>query len=85
MGGASKLYPATGLTIRPGQVFALNAPYNGGTHLPDITVITPVFDTAGQSILFYRGARGTADVGGITPGSIPAFSGTVDEEGRPYR
>ena len=69
-------------TIRPGQVFALNAPYNGGTHLPDITVITPVFDTAGQSILFYLGARGHhADVGGITPGSIPAFSGTVDEEG----
>ncbi|MDG2033393.1 MAG: hydantoinase B/oxoprolinase family protein, partial [Rhodospirillales bacterium] len=69
-------------TIRDGQVFALNAPYNGGTHLPDITVITPVFDATGQTVLFYLGARGHhADVGGITPGSIPAFSSTVNEEG----
>jgi len=69
-------------TLKPGQVFTLNAPYNGGTHLPDITVITPVFDQAGEEILFYLGSRGHhADVGGITPGSIPAFSGTVEEEG----
>ncbi len=69
-------------TLKPGQVFTLNAPYNGGTHLPDITVITPVFDAAGEDILFYLGSRGHhADVGGITPGSIPAFSGTVEEEG----
>ena len=68
--------------LKPGQVFALNAPYNGGTHLPDITVITPVFDSSRQTVLFYLGARGHhADVGGITPGSIPAFSGNVNEEG----
>jgi 5-oxoprolinase (ATP-hydrolysing) len=60
----------------------LNAPYNGGTHLPDITVITPVFDEAGRGILFYVGSRGHhADVGGITPGSMPPDSRTVDEEG----
>jgi len=69
-------------TMKPGDVFALNAPYNGGTHLPDITVITPIFDEAGEELLFYVASRGHhADVGGITPGSIPAFSHTVDEEG----
>jgi 5-oxoprolinase (ATP-hydrolysing) len=68
--------------IRPGDVYMLNAPYNGGTHLPDITVITPVFDEAGGGILFYVGSRGHhADVGGITPGSMPPDSRTVDEEG----
>jgi 5-oxoprolinase (ATP-hydrolysing) len=68
--------------IRPGNVYMLNAPYNGGTHLPDITVITPVFDGAGRDILFYVGSRGHhADVGGITPGSMPPDSRTVDEEG----
>ncbi|MFO1364817.1 MAG: hydantoinase B/oxoprolinase family protein [Burkholderiales bacterium] len=66
----------------PGDVYVLNAPYNGGTHLPDITVITPVFDAAGTRILFYVGARGHhADVGGITPGSMPPDSRTVEEEG----
>jgi 5-oxoprolinase (ATP-hydrolysing) len=69
-------------TIRPGQVFALNAPYNGGTHLPDVTVITPVFDDAGRELLFFVGSRGHhADIGGITPGSMPPFSKTVEEEG----
>ncbi|MFQ5939889.1 MAG: hydantoinase/oxoprolinase family protein, partial [Alphaproteobacteria bacterium] len=75
-------------TMRPGDVYVLNAPYNGGTHLPDITVITPVFDrreTAGggdREILFYVGARGHhADVGGVTPGSMPPDSTTVEEEG----
>ena len=74
--------------MRPGDVYALNAPYNGGTHLPDITVITPVFDhreTAGagdREILFYVGARGHhADIGGATPGSMPPDSTTVEEEG----
>ena len=71
-----------GGSMRPGDVFALNAPYNGGTHLPDITVITPIFDDAGRDILFFVASRGHhADVGGITPGSIPAFSRTVEEEG----
>ncbi len=68
--------------MRPGDVYMLNAPYNGGTHLPDITVITPVFDARGDAILFYVGSRGHhADVGGITPGSMPPDSRTVDEEG----
>jgi len=68
--------------IAPGDVYMLNAPYNGGTHLPDITVITPVFDKAGKEILFYVGSRGHhADVGGTTPGSMPPDSRTVEEEG----
>ena len=68
--------------MAPGNVYALNAPYNGGTHLPDVTVITPVFDAAGQEILFYVGSRGHhADIGGITPGSMPPNSTTVEEEG----
>jgi 5-oxoprolinase (ATP-hydrolysing) len=68
--------------IKPGNVYVLNAPYNGGTHLPDVTVITPVFDERGKDILFYVGSRGHhADIGGITPGSMPPDSKTVDEEG----
>ena len=68
--------------IRPGDVYMLNAPYNGGTHLPDITVVTPVFDDAGNKILFFVASRGHhADIGGITPGSMPPDSHTVDEEG----
>ena len=69
-------------TMKPGDVFILNAPYNGGTHLPDVTVIAPVFDATGTTILFYVGSRGhQADIGGITPGSMPPDSTTVDEEG----
>jgi 5-oxoprolinase (ATP-hydrolysing) len=68
--------------IRPGNVYALNAPYNGGTHLPDVTVITPVFDDSGREVLFFVGSRGHhADIGGITPGSMPPDSTTVEEEG----
>ena len=66
--------------MRPGNVYVLNAPYNGGTHLPDVTVITPVFDS--RQILFYVGSRGHhADIGGITPGSMPPESKLVEEEG----
>ena len=69
-------------TIKPGDVYVLNAPYNGGTHLPDITVVSPVFDDEGKEILFYVGSRGHhADIGGITPGSMPPDSRTVEEEG----
>jgi len=69
-------------TMKPGNVYVLNAPYNGGTHLPDVTVITPVFDEKGREILFYVGSRGHhADIGGITPGSMPPDSTTVEEEG----
>ncbi len=68
--------------IKAGNVYVLNAPYNGGTHLPDVTVITPVFDDAGREILFYVGSRGHhADIGGITPGSMPPASKVVEEEG----
>jgi len=67
-------------TMKPGNVYVLNAPYNGGTHLPDVTVITPVF--RGEKILFYVGSRGHhADIGGITPGSMPPGSRHVEEEG----
>ncbi|HJS85000.1 MAG TPA: hydantoinase B/oxoprolinase family protein, partial [Acetobacteraceae bacterium] len=69
-------------TLKPGDVVALNNPYNGGTHLPDVTVITPVFDEAGVRILFFVGSRGHhADIGGITPGSTPPASRTLEEEG----
>jgi len=79
--------------MKPGDVYVLNDPYNGGTHLPDVTVVTPVFgggdgaEGAGarheaREILFYVGSRGHhADIGGITPGSMPPFSKTVEEEG----
>ncbi len=68
--------------IHPGDVFALNAPYNGGTHLPDITVVTPVFDDAAEKILFWSASRGHhADVGGTAPGSMTPLAVSVDEEG----
>ncbi len=67
--------------MRPGDAFMLNAPYAGGTHLPDITVVRPVFDRAGR-LIFCVAARGHhADVGGVIPGSIPALSRSVEEEG----
>jgi len=69
-------------TMQPGDVYMLNDPYHGGTHLPDITVITPVFSSDGKEVLFYVGSRGHhADIGGITPGSMPANSTVVEEEG----
>ncbi len=68
--------------MKPGDVYVVNAPYNGGTHLPDVTVITPIFDQAGQDILFFVASRGHhADIGGRTPGSTPPDSTTVEEEG----
>jgi 5-oxoprolinase (ATP-hydrolysing) len=70
-----------GRGVRPGDVYMLNAPYNGGTHLPDVTVVMPVFDAAG-ALTFYVAARGhQGDIGGITPGSMPPNSRTVEEEG----
>ncbi len=86
------LIAAKGDTLKPGDVYILNNPYNGGTHLPDITVITPVFlpnamvghatDGVDQVPLFYVASRGHhADIGGITPGSMPPNSTTVAEEG----
>jgi 5-oxoprolinase (ATP-hydrolysing) len=66
--------------VRPGDVYAINAPYNGGTHLPDITVCTPVFDK--KKILFWVASRGHhADVGGISPGSMSPNATTIEQEG----
>jgi len=68
--------------MQPGDVYMLNDPYHGGTHLPDITVITPAFAKDGKQILFYVGSRGHhSDIGGITPGSMPANSTVVEQEG----
>jgi len=68
--------------IRPGDVYAINAPYNGGTHLPDITVCTPVFDGRKKNILFWVASRGHhADVGGISPGSMSPNATNIEQEG----
>ncbi len=69
-------------TMQKGDAYALNAPYNGGTHLPDVTIIKPVFDDTGEQVIFYVAARGHhADIGGITPGSMPPDSSSVEQEG----
>ena len=68
--------------IFAGDIFVLNAPFNGGTHLPDVTVITPVFDKEAKKIIFFVASRGHhADIGGTTPGSGPPDSKHIDEEG----
>ncbi len=67
--------------MKPGDVYVLNDPYNGGTHLPDVTVVTPVFGESG-AIEFFVASRGHhADIGGMSPGSMPPFSKTLDDEG----
>ncbi len=69
-------------SIRPGDVYLLNAPYNGGTHIPDLTVCTPVFDKAKRKILFWVASRGHhADIGGIAPGSMSPKATSIEEEG----
>ena len=69
-------------TLHPGDAFALNNPYAGGTHLPDITVVMPIFLTGAEAPAFYVAARGHhADVGGVQPGSMPPFSTSIQEEG----
>jgi 5-oxoprolinase (ATP-hydrolysing) len=71
-----------GTNLKPGDVWMLNAPYNGGTHLPDITVVTPVFAASGAEILFFVAARGHhADIGGIAPGSMSPKATRIEEEG----
>ncbi|HIK42579.1 hydantoinase B/oxoprolinase family protein, partial [Thermoleptolyngbya sp. M55_K2018_002] len=83
------LIAAKGQTIKPGDVYVSNNPYNGGTHLPDITVITPVFQPMNPNTkadsptpLFYVASRGHhADIGGITPGSMPPNSTHIEQEG----
>ena len=69
-------------TMCPGDAFLINAPYNGGTHLPDITLIKPVYDKNSEKVIFYVATRGHhADIGGTVPGSAPANSSHVKEEG----
>jgi 5-oxoprolinase (ATP-hydrolysing) len=69
-------------TIAPGDVYVINAPYNGGTHLPDITVCTPVFNDSNSEILFWVASRGHhADIGGTAPGSMSPLAVTIEEEG----
>ena len=69
-------------TMQEGNVYVLNDPYHGGTHLPDITVITPVYLDSSKTPDFYVGSRGHhADIGGVTPGSMPPFSTRIEEEG----
>ncbi|MEB3175895.1 MAG: hydantoinase B/oxoprolinase family protein, partial [Cyanobacteriota bacterium] len=71
-----------GAELRPGDSYLSNNPYNGGSHLPDVTVMTPLFNREGTEILFYLASRGhQADLGGVTPGSMPADSREIGEEG----
>ncbi|MCF6271754.1 MAG: hydantoinase B/oxoprolinase family protein [Rhodobacteraceae bacterium] len=81
MGASVQAIIAQNPVMKPDDVYVLNAPYNGGTHLPDITVVTPVFDEDGK-VLFYTSARGHhTDVGGLTPGSMPPDSRSIHDEG----
>ena len=83
MGASVRAVRARHPTLKRGEAFALNNPYAGGTHLPDITVVMPVFaDASANEPAFFVAARGHhADVGGVQPGSMPPFSHTIDEEG----
>ena len=82
MSEAIKSVIANNPQMEPGDVYVLNAPYNGGTHLPDITVVKPIFDETTGERIFYVASRGHhSDIGGIVPGSAPADSTTIDEEG----
>ena len=82
MGASVRAVKARHPRLSPGDAFALNNPYDGGTHLPDITVVTPVFMAGSEAAAFYLAARGHhADIGGIQPGSMPPFSRGIEEEG----
>jgi len=72
---------AKGNELKPGDAIMLNSPYNGGTHLPDITVVTPWFEKSGRPLFFLASRAHHADIGGITPGSMPSESHHIDEEG----
>ena len=68
--------------MRPGDVFVTNDPYRGGSHLPDVTVVTPVHDIETEQLLFFTASRAHhAEIGGIRPGSMPPFSRNLGEEG----
>jgi 5-oxoprolinase (ATP-hydrolysing) len=82
MGASVRAVQASHPVLAPGQAFALNSPYAGGTHLPDITVVMPVFEAGEAAPAYFVAARGHhADVGGVQPGSMPPFSHSIDEEG----
>jgi 5-oxoprolinase (ATP-hydrolysing) len=82
MGESIKMVIRRNPDIRRGDVYVLNDPYHGGTHLPDITVVTPVFAPGHDEIWFYVASRGHhAEIGGVSPGSMPAGSRRVEEEG----
>ena len=82
MGESIKMVIKRNPRIRRGDVYVLNDPYHGGTHLPDITVVTPVFSDTTDDIWFYVASRGHhAEIGGVSPGSMPADSTRVEEEG----
>ena len=75
-----------GATLKPGDVLMTNSPLAGGSHLPDITIISPVFDAAAARVIFFTASRGHhADIGGILPGSMPPTSTTIFEEGAHIR
>ncbi len=85
MGESVKGVLARHLRPKPGSVFATNDPATGGSHLPDITLITPVHDEQGE-LIFFTASRGHhADIGGTTPGSMPPFSRSLEEEGAVFR
>jgi 5-oxoprolinase (ATP-hydrolysing) len=78
----SSLIRACGVNLQPGDVYISNNPYNGGTHLPDITAITPIFQLNDTEPIFYVASRGHhADLGGINPGSMPPYSTSIEQEG----
>lgn len=78
----TSLIQACGQTLKPGDVYISNNPYNGGTHLPDITAITPIFLPTQTTPIFYVASRGHhTDLGGITPGSMPPHSTSIEQEG----
>ncbi|HEV3005214.1 MAG TPA: hydantoinase B/oxoprolinase family protein, partial [Pirellulales bacterium] len=82
MGETVKRIVADNPDLRTGDVFVTNDPYRGGSHLPDVTVVTPVHDAAGGKLLFFTASRAHhAEIGGIRPGSMPPFSRNLSEEG----
>jgi 5-oxoprolinase (ATP-hydrolysing) len=81
MGASVRAVQARRPVLHPGEAFALNSPYAGGTHLPDITVVMPIFGKGVEPVFFVAARGHHADVGGIQPGSMPPFSHTIDEEG----
>jgi 5-oxoprolinase (ATP-hydrolysing) len=82
MGASVAAVVSTFPDLEPGDSYLLNSPYAGGTHLPDLTVVTPVFDESQRTLTAFVASRAHhADIGGVTPGSMPPWSRTIDDEG----